>query len=40
VDDPSGVTYKCDLTASALPQDYHQGDSGIEDASFTLTVNP
>jgi hypothetical protein len=40
LDDPAAFTYPCDLTASALPQDYHQGDSGIEDANFTLTVNP
>jgi hypothetical protein len=30
----------CTLHASAEPQDYHQGNKGIGDVDFTLTVTP
>jgi hypothetical protein len=40
LDQPDGTNYPCDLNASALPQDYQQGDSGVEQANFKLTVKP
>lgn len=38
VNDPNGGTYSCNLHASALPQDYHQGNAGTSDTDFKLTV--
>jgi hypothetical protein len=38
VNDPTSGTYSCTMHASALPQDYHQGNAGTSDVDFTLTV--
>ena len=40
VNDPSSGAYSCTMHATALPQDYHEGNTGTSDVDFKLTVKP